>query len=37
MQAPMAMTAMYTFFLIRADDFRMDTSPQMLLKIQIES
>jgi len=28
---------MYTFFFNRADDFRMDTSPQMLVKIQIES
>jgi len=26
---------MYTFFLNRADDFRMDISPQMMVKIQI--
>jgi len=27
---------MYTFFFNRADDFRIDISPQVLVKIQIE-
>jgi hypothetical protein len=33
----MAMTAMDTLFFNCADDFRMDTSPVMLVKIQLES
>jgi hypothetical protein len=32
-----AMTVMYTAFFIRADDSRMCASPQVLVKIQLES